>query len=203
MRLPNTENAEIPRAKIVDYLLSLSHPDGRGKAIFFMGFGFSLEAWETLGSALREHAVRNDVTKVEPTPFGTRYVVEGSLMAPDGRTPNVRVVWFVENGASMPRFVTAYPLDSSPTPNSLPEQERNEAMVQELDRVVLQTDLPEYGLLAGDVGTVVLVHAGGKGYEAEFVALNGETIAVVSVSAEQVRPVRRFEMAHVRELATA
>ncbi len=76
-------------------------------------------------------------------------------------------------------------------------------MVQELDRVILQTDLPEHGLLAGDLGTVVLVHGGGAGYEVEFIALTGETVAVVSVSGEQVRPARRFEMAHVRTLVAA
>jgi hypothetical protein len=50
--------------------------------------------------------------------------------------------------------------------------------IKELDQVVLARDLPEYGLCAGDIGMVVLVHRGGKGYEVEFVALDGETIAV-------------------------
>jgi len=30
-------------------------------------------------------------------------------------------------------------------------------MIKELDSVVLTTDLPEHGLSAGDIGTVVLV----------------------------------------------
>ena len=76
-------------------------------------------------------------------------------------------------------------------------------MVQELDRVILQTDLPEHGLVAGDLGTVVLVHQNGAGYEVEFFALTGETIAVTTVFAEQVRPVRRSQVAHVRDLVTA
>lgn len=54
-------------------------------------------------------------------------------------------------------------------------------MFEELDRVILTEDLPDHGLKAGDVGTVVLVHRGGAGYEVEFVALDGETFAVVSV----------------------
>jgi hypothetical protein len=61
-------------------------------------------------------------------------------------------------------------------------------MIRELESVVLTTDLPEYGLERGDIGTVVLIHAGGKGYEVEFVALDGETVAVVSLFASQVRP---------------
>ena len=76
-------------------------------------------------------------------------------------------------------------------------------MIQELDSVVLTTDLPEHGLKSGDIGTVVLVHRGEAGYEAEFVTLDGETVAVVSVSAEQIRPVGEKEIAHVRALEYA
>lgn len=68
----------------------------------------------------------------------------------------------------------------------------------ELQTVVLTTDLPDNGLEAGDIGTIVLVHDGGKGYEVEFVTLGGETIAVVTVLANQVRRVQRGEIAHAR-----
>ena len=71
-------------------------------------------------------------------------------------------------------------------------------MIQELDSVVLATDLPEYGLEQGDIGTVVLTHRGGEGYEVEFVTLDGETVAVVSLLASQVRPIGRREVAHAR-----
>jgi Domain of unknown function (DUF4926) len=70
-------------------------------------------------------------------------------------------------------------------------------MIKELDTIVLTTDLPEHGLSTGDLGTVVLVHKHG-GYEVEFMTLDGETIAVVSLSPAQVRPVGRREIAHAR-----
>ncbi len=70
--------------------------------------------------------------------------------------------------------------------------------MRELESVVLTTDLAEYGLERGDIGTIVLVHRGGKGYEVEFVALDGETVAIASVLAAQVRPVARREIAHAR-----
>ena len=41
-------------------------------------------------------------------------------------------------------------------------------MIKELDDVILACDLPEHGLSAGDIGTVVLVHRGAAGYEVEF-----------------------------------
>ena len=70
-------------------------------------------------------------------------------------------------------------------------------MIKELDTIVLTTDLPEYGLSTGDLGTVVLVHKH-RGYEVEFMTLGGETIAVLSLSPAQVRPVGRREIAHAR-----
>ncbi len=72
-------------------------------------------------------------------------------------------------------------------------------MLQETDIVVLTVDLPEHGLRAGDVGTVVLVH-GRQGYEVEFMTLDGETVAVTSLQANQVRPIASREVAHVRSI---
>lgn len=74
-------------------------------------------------------------------------------------------------------------------------------MIRELDRVVLTTDLPEYRLKKGDIGTVILVHQGGKGYEVEFVTLDGETVAVVSLFDTQLRPIGHREIAQARVMA--
>lgn len=72
-------------------------------------------------------------------------------------------------------------------------------MIRELDSVILTVDLPQHGLKKGDVGTVVLLHHGG-GYEVEFITLKGETIAVVSLSKDQVRTVGRREIAQARSV---
>ncbi|GET35749.1 DUF4926 domain-containing protein [Microseira wollei] len=71
-------------------------------------------------------------------------------------------------------------------------------MIQELDRVILTTNLAEYSLESGDIGTVVLVHQGGQGYEVEFMTLDGETVAIVSLYSDQVRPISTREIAHAR-----
>ena len=71
-------------------------------------------------------------------------------------------------------------------------------MIVELDRVILTTDISEYSLEQGDIGTVVLVHQDGEGYEVEFVTLDGETVAIVSLFAAQVRPIGSREIAHAR-----
>lgn len=63
-----------------------------------------------LARTLQQHARDNDVTFSENTPFGTRYVIEGPLVAPDGRQLQVRTVRFIDEAGQVPRFVTAYPL---------------------------------------------------------------------------------------------
>ena len=76
-------------------------------------------------------------------------------------------------------------------------------MIQELDSIALTEDLAEYGLKTGDIGTVVMVHRGGAGYEVEFVTLEGKTTAVTSLLSSQVRPINSGEIAHARMLTAA
>jgi Domain of unknown function (DUF4926) len=73
-------------------------------------------------------------------------------------------------------------------------------MIKEHDCVVLTQGLPNEGLQAGDIGTVVHVHEGGAGYTVEFMTLAGETVAVSTLRPAQLRPIARGEIAHVREL---
>jgi hypothetical protein len=63
-------------------------------------------------------------------------------------------------------------------------------MIQEHSRAVLTVDLPEIGLKADDVGTVVHIYPDNAAYEVEFFTLDGHTLDVVTVEAHQVRPVR-------------
>jgi hypothetical protein len=73
--------------------------------------------------------------------------------------------------------------------------------IKEHDCVVLKSDLPGEQLEAGDVGTVAHVHQGGAAYEVEFTTLDGRTLTVVTVESQQLRPVSRRDVAHVRELS--
>ena len=76
-------------------------------------------------------------------------------------------------------------------------------MINEHDRIVLKTAITAEGLEAGDVGTVVHVYRDGLAYEVEFTMLNGDTAAVVTVEASQVRPANKREITHARELQPA
>jgi hypothetical protein len=61
--------------------------------------------------------------------------------------------------------------------------------LKELELAALRRDLLAYGLVAGDIGTVVLVYRGSEAYEVEFVAADGETIALETLRADEVEPV--------------
>ena len=75
-------------------------------------------------------------------------------------------------------------------------------MIKEHDSVVLTEDLREEGLKAGDIGTVVHIHRNGEGYEVEFMTLDGETLAVVTLLPSQVRPIGHGEIANARPVGS-
>ena len=73
--------------------------------------------------------------------------------------------------------------------------------IREHERVALTADLAGEKLAAGDVGTVVHAYEDGAAFEVEFVALDGESVAVVTLERVQVRPVAHREIAHARRVA--
>lgn len=76
-------------------------------------------------------------------------------------------------------------------------------MIRELDTVALTRDFDESGLKRGDVGAVAHCHDGGDAYEVEFVNAEGRTIAVLTLSGADVRPLGERDIPHVREMAAA
>jgi hypothetical protein len=75
-------------------------------------------------------------------------------------------------------------------------------MFDEHELVVLARDLPEYELVAGDVGTVVGSYGNG-GYEVEFMTAEGRTIAVATLSDTDIRRCTAREILHVRSVTPA
>ena len=76
-------------------------------------------------------------------------------------------------------------------------------MIAAYERVVLTEDVSNASLKQGDVGVVVEVHNNGEGYEVEFFASNGDTVAVETLKANQVRAANGKEILHVRNLDAA
>jgi hypothetical protein len=73
-------------------------------------------------------------------------------------------------------------------------------LFNELARVVLKRSLLSLGLEPGDVGVVVHNYAGGAAYEVEFLSLDGTTIGVASVEADDLRHVSGRAVVHEREI---
>ena len=76
-------------------------------------------------------------------------------------------------------------------------------MISEHHQIVLTADVPEDGLVRGDVGTVVSVLKGGRAYTVEFMTMNGRTIAVTTLLESQLRPLSPDEMQQARPLLAA
>ena len=72
--------------------------------------------------------------------------------------------------------------------------------IKPLDVVVLLKDLPNHRLKCGDIGTVVEVYAP-NGLEVEFVSGSGDTQALVTLKASDVRAVGAADMLAVRSVA--
>jgi len=112
-RLPNSGKARISEAKLRDYLLNPAHEVGFSKADFFSRFGFRRDRWKLLREALLLHARSHSVASISSMTFGRRFTIEGKMMCPDGRTPEIRVVWQIDTGQVVPRLITAYPIGAN------------------------------------------------------------------------------------------
>ena len=58
--------------------------------------------------------------------------------------------------------------------------------IELLDTVAVATDLPEYGLMAGEVGAVVEVFGNGEAFEVEFCDRSGETCGLHTLRPQQL-----------------
>ncbi len=71
-------------------------------------------------------------------------------------------------------------------------------MIQELDAVISLKGIPVHGLVKGDMGAVLMVHDCGKAFEVEFVTLAGDTLGILTLTANEIRPVSASDIPHKR-----
>ena len=110
MKLPNSDTAYVPEPKLMEYLLSPSHPEGGPKSVLFGSAGYSQANSEALEEVLLRIAHNEEVIKHFHFEFGDKYVVDGALPREHGTEIPLRTVWVIDEGSDAPRFVTAYPL---------------------------------------------------------------------------------------------
>ena len=103
-------NLYVNPQKISNYLLNVNHPDGGSKAKLLIGFGFDLNHVSVLENTIINQAMFNDVSKVIPSTFGEKYLVEGNIKTPSGKFLQVRTVWVKELKEETVKFITLYPI---------------------------------------------------------------------------------------------
>jgi Domain of unknown function (DUF4926) len=69
-----------------------------------------------------------------------------------------------------------------------------------LDTVVLVRDVPEHGLLAGDLGAVVEVYPPDT-LDVEFVTASGRTTALVALTTSDIRAIADTDLVSVRTIS--
>ena len=74
-------------------------------------------------------------------------------------------------------------------------------MIAEHSLVVLDCEPPHERLNRGAGGTIVHIYEGGRAYEVEFVDGSGHTVALITVNADDVRPIAAGELLHARRTA--
>jgi hypothetical protein len=107
MKLP-AQDAIIPAAKLTDYLLSPTHPDGRAKAVFLGQLGYSRDDWQRLETDLRDQLAL-DAKPGRASPYGRKYEILGLLTGPNGTGAWIRTIWIVLTDESLPQLVTLIP----------------------------------------------------------------------------------------------
>lgn len=110
MKLPNAKNAYVPEDKLLEYLLSETHPVGKSKAKFFRKIGFEETNINKFEKALLSIAHTNEVEETKEIAYGVNYTVKGLLKTPTRKVATIKTVWFIEYGKTSPRFVTAIPV---------------------------------------------------------------------------------------------
>lgn len=75
--------------------------------------------------------------------------------------------------------------------------------MKKFDIVVLQIDLPEHGLKAGDIGSIVHKYSEEKAVEVEFVTGEGHTLGVITLGYQDLRLMGDHEILHVRSIRAA
>lgn len=110
MKLPHGEQAFIDLAKLRDYSLSGSHPEGKHKArVFAATLGLDHRDADWLRDALLSAAITQECRMGIQTDFGQRFVVDfqvqrGVLEA------RIRSAWIIRTNENFPRLTTCYVL---------------------------------------------------------------------------------------------
>jgi len=106
--IPNFQKAEIPRQKLVNYLLDPLHKEGRHKArVFKSALAFDQSSWEELAQAIIAELPYFPATVGSEGEWGKKYEVVLPITGKNDRNVEVLTVWIIRLETDFPKFVTA------------------------------------------------------------------------------------------------
>jgi hypothetical protein len=108
-RLPHAELAQVPPAKLRDYVLNPTHPQGGPKSrVFAAVLGITRADWQYLRQQLLTGVRSAPAQPRGSTPWGDLYEAAFDVTGPDGRVHRVRTGWIVRPDDPRPHLTTAY-----------------------------------------------------------------------------------------------
>lgn len=179
MKLPNRENAVVEDEKILDYLISESHPIGRFKAKVFRRLGFDETNVDLFRKCLKSIANAEEIVSTRNTKIRCRRIALGSNRPNNG--PDCLDNRKRHGNSTIGHRISRFRI-------------RSDTIMVEHDTVALVVAIPEHGLSEGDVGAIVYAAPTGDEFEVEFVAADGSTIALLTLSPDQIRSVTASEI---------
>jgi hypothetical protein len=108
VKLPNADRAIIDIAKLRDYSLNPSHPEGKHKARVFVALlGFTMTDAEKFRKLILNAILTREATQGVTDAHGTRYRVDFETRGLRGSV-TIRTAWHIDAGEIIPRLVSCY-----------------------------------------------------------------------------------------------
>ena len=105
MKLP--ADAFIAPEKLTRYLLRWRPEDD--KSAFLAKAGYTVENSNRLRHDIQTQLLPLDAEFLEPTDYGPKYRIRGSLRGPNGLELQVTTIWMTEETSQQTKFITLYP----------------------------------------------------------------------------------------------
>ena len=106
--LPFSISAATTQGKIQGYLLNSNNDVGKHKArVINSVLGYHYENWNVLSDLIYSAVQRAQVTMIVQTQYGVKYTVPIRIKGLKGKSMILKTVWQIDNGNTIPRFITS------------------------------------------------------------------------------------------------
>ena len=109
IKLPNYEDAVIPKEKFTKYALDINNPKGRNKAIAFQeALGYNVNNVDKLIRNIQKNLNKFNAIEKSDKGFGKQYEVLMTLVGENKKIANVKTGWIIDKETGETRLTSAY-----------------------------------------------------------------------------------------------